>query len=518
MQSRRDQVQAQSYVLGRLNSALIAADPDSSESPNRRTLAGIVAGLLVAALVVAGFAVYGFLVPGAASKWRRPGVLIVERETGSRYLLSDGRLRPVLNYASARLLLGAKPEVVSVSAASLRGVPHGQPVGIVGAPDVLPAASALRGTVWFVCASTTWDAAGTARTATTLTIAGADDGPGPADPASPAWPAAASGSPATRWSVAWSVAWSAAAPLPADRAIMVRPVTDAVPEDHLLWHGRRFRLAAPWLAKIFGSAGGGVPVRANWLDLLPAGRDITPVPVPGRGEAGPDVDGQPSQVGQLFVAQVDGAAARYYQLRRDGLSQLTATGYAIASADPEAVGQPRQISLAAVAQLPVSGQPAPGAGLPATLPTLVQPGPGAGAVGGGDTTDGGAGSDDGAAWCVRTPTGGSPALVAGRPADRDGAAQTGLGVTRTGRTADVVDVAAGVGGLVVAGRPGQAAGSSYYLITDAGLKYPLAGADVARTLGYPTQDAAVVPPGLLDLLPTGPLIDPDGVGGDPARR
>jgi type VII secretion protein EccB len=454
VQSRRDQVEAQSYVLGRLTSALVSAEPDAPETPHRRTVTGIVCGILVAALVAAGFAVYGFLVPGAASKWRQAGALIVERETGIRYLFSAGRLRPVLNYASARLLLGAKPKVVSVSAASLRGVPHGQPVGIVGAPDALPVASALRGALWSACARAVQDSTGDVRSATTLAIRPADQAPQPLLPG---------------------------------RAVVVRLAGEPAADDQLLWNGRRFRLAAPWLSKILGYAGTAVPVEPGWLDLLPSGVDIAPPRVPGRGEPGPTIDGQPSRIGQLLTVRLDGSAERHYLLQRDGLSQLTALGYAIASGDPDAAGgEPRRISLGAVARLPVSRGPAPGAGLPPTPPAPATPG-------------------SGQAWCAHAPAGGMPVLAADRPVGAGGTVHTGPGVARTGRTADAVEVAAGMGGLALAG-------TTLYLITDAGVKYPVAGA-AARTLGYPPESAVAVAPGLLDLLPTGPALDPRAAAG-----
>src|SRR6201999_2208490 len=91
-----------------------------------------------------------------------------------------------------------------------------------------------------------------------------------------------------------------------------------------------------------------------------------------------------------------------------------------------------------------------------------------------------------------------------------------LGVTASARTAAAVGVSPGIGGLVLAGRPGQAAGSHYYPVTDAGVKYPLGSPSVATTLGYPVRAAAQVPPDLLDLLPTGPLLDPSRVGGGAA--
>src|SRR5258706_5425271 len=168
MQSRRDQVQAQSYVLGRLTAALVTAEPEALENPHRRILVGTVAGALVAALVVAGFAVYGFLRPGGADSWRAPDTVVMEKETGSRYVLVNGALRPVLNYTSAVLLFGKRPAMVSASAASLRSVARGVPVGIVGAPDTLPDPAALDGVAWKVCAVASRDQAGALSTATIL--------------------------------------------------------------------------------------------------------------------------------------------------------------------------------------------------------------------------------------------------------------------------------------------------------------------------------------------------------------
>src|SRR5436305_4359755 len=104
MQSRRDQVQAQTYVLGRLTSALVHGEPDAAETPMRRTTIGLFAGLMIAAIIVAGSAVIGLIFPSGGTRWQQPGMLVVEKETGSRYLYLAGRLHPVLNLASAMLL------------------------------------------------------------------------------------------------------------------------------------------------------------------------------------------------------------------------------------------------------------------------------------------------------------------------------------------------------------------------------------------------------------------------------
>src|SRR3982751_603642 len=101
--------------MGRLVSAMMRAEPDEPHTPLRRFVVGMVIGVLLGGLAMAGFAVLGIVNPGGATSWRQAGALVVEKETGARYLFLNGQLRPVLNYASARLIIGGEPNVVRVS-------------------------------------------------------------------------------------------------------------------------------------------------------------------------------------------------------------------------------------------------------------------------------------------------------------------------------------------------------------------------------------------------------------------
>ena len=162
MRSRRDQVQAYFFVVGRLVSALLRGRPDEPATPARRFVANAVVGCLVAALVVVAFGIVGVVSPGANQSWRAPGSVIVEQETGAKYVYLADELRPVLNFASARLLVNSpQGTVVSVSAKSLRDVPRGLPLGIPDAPDSLPGADSLSGAPWYVCADTMHDRSNT---------------------------------------------------------------------------------------------------------------------------------------------------------------------------------------------------------------------------------------------------------------------------------------------------------------------------------------------------------------------
>ena len=152
MRSRRDQVQAHAYVVGRLTSALVHGEPDSPESPLRRTGLGSFTGLLLGTLMVAAFLVWGLISTGGKTAALTAGELVMAKETGARYIYAGHELRPVLNWSSAMLLTGGNTAMTVVPAATLTGIAQGQPVGIVGAPDTMPAAGAAAKGAWLVCA------------------------------------------------------------------------------------------------------------------------------------------------------------------------------------------------------------------------------------------------------------------------------------------------------------------------------------------------------------------------------
>lgn len=153
MRSKRDQVQAHTFMMGRLTSGMLLADPDAPESPLGRTSRGALVGVIVGILFSAGALVFGLLRPGGNDAWRSGDTLIVNKDTGARYLYADGRLRPVRNYASAVLIGGADLKTTSVGSKSLAGTPVGRPVGITGAPDSVPGTSDLETSPWEVCST-----------------------------------------------------------------------------------------------------------------------------------------------------------------------------------------------------------------------------------------------------------------------------------------------------------------------------------------------------------------------------
>ncbi|MFJ3667467.1 type VII secretion protein EccB [Streptomyces sp. NPDC090106] len=487
MQSKRDQVQAHSFVMGRLTSGMLLADPDAPESPLARTTRGVLMGCLVTVLVGAGAFVYGLVSPGGDTSWKTQGTLVVNRETGARYLYLDGRLRPVRNYASALLVGGGELTVQDVRTSALRGTPVGAPVGIAGAPDSVPAASALNSGAWQVCSGVT----DTGGSATTL-VAGAP---------------------------------AAVTPVAAGRALLVSGPDRA---RYLVWQGSRLRLGAD--AGTAASLGYGSatprPVSAAFLDALVAGPGLAAPDVPGRGSAGPVLSGTATRVGQVFRVRVPGSGAQYYLLREEGFVELTETGAALVLGDPatraEAYGgaQPAALTLGAdllAARLAPAGTASGlAAGLPASPPRLAATEPGTAVCAQVEP------GRDGATGATGRGTSGG-VRVTSVLVPEDALAPVAQGATEVSAApclaVDRVVVGPGSGVLVRAlDAGGTQLADTTYLVADDGVKYRVPDSDALTALGYGEDDAVTLPSTLLAMLASGPdLLTASATGERPVR-
>ncbi|MET9886707.1 type VII secretion protein EccB [Streptomyces sp. NPDC006430] len=480
MQSRRDQVQAHMFVVGRLTAGMLRADPDAPESTAGRTTRGLGVGIAVSLLLAVGFLLYGMISPGGGQSWRDGRAVIVEKETGNRYLLLEGALRPVQDYASVRLILGEQPKVKSVTVRALTGIPHGLPIGIAGAPGTLPAAKDLNRGLWLVCATTAPDPSGAVQARTTLRI-----GP-PADGADPL----------------------AGGRDPGDEAVLVSGPDGT---RHILWHDRRLRLdTANGGVQALGYASATArPVSGAFLDSMPAGPDLSAPDVPGRGTAGRPLGATATTVGQVFAVRPPGGQEQYHLMTGDGLRPVSATTAALLLGDPRTVAQAYggksatalplgADQLAAGAAAGAVAGPGGTDGLPAVPPRLTVPGAGDG-------------------LCVTVqPEGANPRVgLTVVPFDRpvaapgpERAAAVALGTAPACLPVDQVSVRAGGGALVQAlGAGGGTIGSTLFLVTDTGVKYRLPNGSV-RALGYEGTRPQGVPSRLLAMLPSGPVLDP----------
>src|SRR3954454_16301747 len=100
MASRQTQLHSHQFAVQRLVSAFVTRETDPVQAPLRRTLGAVFASVMLATVTLVGVGVYGLISNGGNTSWRTERAVIVERESGARYVYLDGKLHPVVNYAS----------------------------------------------------------------------------------------------------------------------------------------------------------------------------------------------------------------------------------------------------------------------------------------------------------------------------------------------------------------------------------------------------------------------------------
>lgn len=315
MQTQRDHVHAHTFMMGRLSSALVQGDPTSAQIPGQRALTGLLIGIILVLLAGGGFAVYGWIVPGGSKAYRQAGVILVEKESGTRYVYRDGLLYPTPNLTSAMLLQGPSATVKLISRSSIKDLPRGPEIGIADAPQAIPAANALVTGPWLVCLP-----------------GSVVDRPGPGfgvnlDPQ------------------------AAAAPLD-DRTFAVVGGPDGV--TYLLAGHDKFPLADDSVLVALGAANARVVAApAAWLDRVPTGVLLGPAELPDAGDPGPPLDGRSYPVGTLFRQRPAAGAEQLFVLRSDGLAPVSRMEFTLAAVRDG--GTPVTLDAAAVARAPRSG-------------------------------------------------------------------------------------------------------------------------------------------------------------------
>jgi type VII secretion protein EccB len=458
MQTRRDQAQAYRFVTRRIVSALLLGEPDTNERPMRRFGLAVFGGAMIAAIVFAGVGVVGFLFPSGA-KLGDPSI-VIERETGARYVYTGGVLYPVLNYASARLALGSdSPAVKTVSLRSLRNVPRGQTVGIANLPDPLPDRTSLLSGPWSACSLRR--ASGSADFVTHVLVGRVEPG-GQSLANNGMLVLRRNGNAVTRW---------------------------------LLWNGHRLRTTQRDLTALGLSAARGAEVTGGFLDGIPLGPDLSVPSISRVGQDGPNVGGKPAKIGQVFRA-----AGQTWVLLSTGLS---AVGPVMRDLLLSSSGAVTEISADAAAsarsgRTPTLDPP----GFPTAVPQLVF-------------------SDDAPAMvcAVSDPVApaDAPTVIQVYEQIRRNDAPTEPVPARIGpdgtRLADRVVIPGGNAALVkILPAPGDTtANTTTYLVSDQGVKYALPRVDtdkVLASLGYSGIAPQPVPVYLLSLLAIGPTFDP----------
>lgn len=454
MPSRQDQLHSYQFMVQRVVAALVMRETDPAQSPFRRAAGATLASVLIAAIALGGVAAYGAIVGGGGDSWRDTGVVIVEKESGARYVYREEKLHLVLNYASALLIVGGtQPKTVLVSRKSIEGVPRGTPLGIPDAPDSLPAAGRLASAPWTVCS-----------------IPLADDGGSPARSALLVGAEAEGGTPL------------------GEAGVLARHPNGGL---YLVWQNRRhlIRDRELVLSALTWRNEQPVPVAPALLNALPAGVDLARIPMPGRGAASREVPD--ARIGEVFVVRSQGGGRQYAVAKRDGLAGITELQANLLLTDlkQENPTQLSQGDFAGIPKLPdlvPAGPTAP----PATTPDLVRPDGG---------TVCGQIRDDSAAPEIRT--GATVPEVTDTP-------RTGARSEQGGTLADHVVVEPGRGAVVEAAAAPGATGGAISVVTDLGRRHVVSDPQVLTMLGYGAVRPVRLPADLVALVPAGRTLDP----------
>ncbi|MFA1550838.1 type VII secretion protein EccB [Actinomadura chokoriensis] len=458
MQTRKDLLQAHRLMSQRASLALISGEPDNPELPMRRMNIAAFSGVMIGILCMAAFGIYGIIRPGGATGLEKAGMLIVEKETGARYVwCENGKLCPVGNYVSARLVAGADAKSrKTVSASSLKDFQRGPAIGIPGAPNTLPDPGDLTKAPWAVCVRTVEGTSLGRRSLVTLTAGRKVGG----------------------------------TPLKDGQALAVQ----ADGQNWLLWRNSRMRLPQYALTTLGATS---VPIAGKWLNSVTQGSDFAAPKIQGVGQAVRGPGGGNARIGQIFNLSTASGASSSFVLLADGLAPITPIQRDLLVADPEirkAYGsggvQAIEVNAGQVNAIGRSAQQIRDQKLEGKAPEIVP-------------------FNGTSPLCAlySDPSGNEDAtltLNGSLPAPPDTASAGG---------ADQLVFPPGSAAL--AGRvpsPGQADQvNTYYLVAE-GKRFPIKDKETAEKLGYSLPgDASKVPAGVLDLIVQGPVLDPAAV-------
>lgn len=319
MAKRQDELAAYTFARKRTVAAFLAPSPGGSEEGAPRPIRTVMPSLAVGIVLVIGFIAWGVIKPAAPKGWDTPGeYIIVDSDSTTRYVVLDDEtssgkktatLHPVLNYASAKLLLDkGKGSVLEVPGKEIdkSGLPHGATLGIPYAPDRLPAKDDAEKTkTWAVCerpAPGTGDAIDRAVFVLDFDDAKSLGGAGEVSPR---------------------------------EALYV--VDSKTKQEYLVdGKGNKFLLGGTGLgdiamaqlrAAVIGNSTTAEPqsVSPEWLQTLNDGGTITFPTIPSVGEP-TDVQGLPAQaqtVGQVLKAEDAQGKQQYYVVLKDEVAYIT---------------------------------------------------------------------------------------------------------------------------------------------------------------------------------------------------
>jgi type VII secretion protein EccB len=262
------------FLLRRMEHALVRGDVRMLDDQPRAQSLSLAAGAVLTTIIVAVCVVLSFLRP-PASLGSAPIVMV--RESGALYVRVGEVVHPVLNLASARLVVDSPANPDAVSAAAISSSKRGPLIGIPGAPAEIAVPLREDESGWAVCDDKT----------TTTVIAGVlpDDGfaPGP--------------------------------------AVLVTPRGEGAASTYLLYDGRRAKVDLRNRAVVRALQADGVsprPVSRTLLDATPEAPPIAAPHIPGIGAPSPLRGFPVGTVVRIARAAVD----EYYVVLAAGMQRI----------------------------------------------------------------------------------------------------------------------------------------------------------------------------------------------------
>jgi type VII secretion protein EccB len=487
----RAQVNGYRFLIRRLEHALIRADSRMIHDPMRGQLRALLIGAVVTTLICAAAGVMAFFRPAPNFG---SSAIMVSKASGTMYVRIGDRLHPVLNLASARLIVGKSDPPQQVDDKFLNTVALGPMVGIVGGPGSISGPEDLNVSSWAVCDSgqalTAEQPTAQLPTMETTVVAG-----------TPVL------GPAIR----------AAAP---DETVLAR----ANGTTYLVYKGIRAVVnpADPTLRSALRLDAGEIrDVSVGLLNSFPLAAPIAPIDIPGLGE--PSGLLPPTyRVGSILKA-VDSRGEQLYVLLREGLqpiSSVTADIMRYGNPLSPSAAQPTDISPALLSRAPVV-HVLPVDQYPTAPPRFVR-------------------ADSDTVMCMAwqhntaSDTTATRLLVGNRlPVPAEAQPVRLATADGAGPGLDGVYLKPGTGAFVQAagdGRDGRARGQLFY-VDDLGVRFNIKDEPTASALGVVGDKQAgkttvapqPAPWPVLSLLPPGPelsqqaaLIVHDGIAADPA--
>ncbi|MGA8331993.1 MAG: type VII secretion protein EccB [Mycobacterium sp.] len=315
----RHQVSGWRFVMRRIASGVALHDTRMLVDPLRTQTRAVLMGVIVLVAALAGCFVFSLIRPNGSVANNQ---VLADRSTSALYVRVGDQLHPVLNLASARLIVGRPVNPTLVKSSELDKFPLGNLIGIPGAPQRM-VQNTRKDADWTVCDAAAGSAAGT------TVIAGALDSTG-----------------------------ARAKTLATGSAVLVSNPTGT----WLLWDGRRSRIDLADHA-VTGALGLGPdsptprPVAVGVFNAIP---EAPPLTVPVIADAGaPARFPVPAPIGAVVESHgldtTSGNGVLYYAVLPDGLQPVSPVLAAILrNSNSYGLDQPPRLSADKVAKLPVS--------------------------------------------------------------------------------------------------------------------------------------------------------------------